>query len=205
MPPEVVQDKPVYTERIDCFSFGAIIIQMLTWQFPNPGDRHDHPGLPTGSVLVEVSEVNRVDKTTSAKSIQTTPFYQSHSTVWRIRTANVLQLISFVRVAELKEMPEYKDSAGSDKDERLLQLEKDQILQEKDKEIKEKEMQLEEKEKRLGRVNQLLPGSKWTSGSSVERRIAELEQQLSEREQQKTRASFELIIEKGWECVAIYG
>ena len=39
MPPEAVQDQPVYTEKIDCFSFGVLIVQMLTRQFPQPGDR----------------------------------------------------------------------------------------------------------------------------------------------------------------------
>ena len=64
MPPEAVQDKSVYTEKIDFFSFGVIIVQILTRQFPKPGDRLqrielNHPGVPTGSVLVEVSRVNR--------------------------------------------------------------------------------------------------------------------------------------------------
>ena len=39
MPPEAVQDKPEYTEKIDCFSLGVIAIQIITRQFPNPGDR----------------------------------------------------------------------------------------------------------------------------------------------------------------------
>ena len=57
MPPEAVQDKSVYTEKIDFFSFGVIIVQILTRQFPKPGDRLrrielNHPGVPTGSVLV---------------------------------------------------------------------------------------------------------------------------------------------------------
>ena len=32
MPPEAVKDKPVYTEKIDCFSFGVIgfAIQIMT-------------------------------------------------------------------------------------------------------------------------------------------------------------------------------
>ena len=30
MPPEAVQDEPVYTEKIDCFSLGVLIIQILT-------------------------------------------------------------------------------------------------------------------------------------------------------------------------------
>jgi hypothetical protein len=30
MPPEAVQDKPEYTEKIGCFSFGVITLQILT-------------------------------------------------------------------------------------------------------------------------------------------------------------------------------
>ena len=64
MPPEAVQDKPVYTEKIDCFSFGVIIVQTLTRQFPKPGDRlqeveFNHPGLPRGTVCVRVPEIDR--------------------------------------------------------------------------------------------------------------------------------------------------
>ena len=64
MPPEAVQDRPVYTEKIDCFSFGVIVIQVLTRQFPNPGDRMqrvevNHPGLPRGTVMVCIPEVDR--------------------------------------------------------------------------------------------------------------------------------------------------
>ena len=64
MPPEAVQDKPVYTEKIDCFSFGVIIVQMLTRQFPKPDDRMqrveiNHPGLPRGTLMVCVPEIDR--------------------------------------------------------------------------------------------------------------------------------------------------
>ena len=64
MPPEAVEDKPVYTEKIDCFSFGVIALQILTRQFPKPGDRRqrvvlDHPGIPAGTLELRVSEVDR--------------------------------------------------------------------------------------------------------------------------------------------------
>ena len=64
MPPEAVQDQPVYTEKIDCFSFGVIIIQVLTHQFPKPGDRMqkveiNHPGLPRGTVMICIPETDR--------------------------------------------------------------------------------------------------------------------------------------------------
>ena len=65
MPPEAVQDKPVYTDKIDCFSFGVITLQILTQEFPKPGDRRkrieiDHPGLPKGTLIeARISEVER--------------------------------------------------------------------------------------------------------------------------------------------------
>ena len=65
MPPEAVQDKPVYTEKIDCFSFGVITLQILTRQFPNPGDRWkeieiNQPGIPAGTVAkISVPEMER--------------------------------------------------------------------------------------------------------------------------------------------------
>ena len=40
MPPEAIQDNPVYTNKIDCFSFGVLVVQVLTRQFPNPSNRH---------------------------------------------------------------------------------------------------------------------------------------------------------------------
>ena len=65
MPPEAVRDRPVYTEKIDCFSFGVITLQMLTRKFPKPGDRTKEveimqPGLPNGTVAeIRVPEIER--------------------------------------------------------------------------------------------------------------------------------------------------
>ena len=67
MPPEAVQDKPVYSEKIDCFSFGVITLQILTREFPKPGDRRkrieiNHPGLPWGTYEMIVPETERRQK-----------------------------------------------------------------------------------------------------------------------------------------------
>ena len=64
MPPEAVEDKPVYTEKIDCFSMGVITLQILTKQFPKPGDRNqvleiNHPQVRGGRVKVSIPEVER--------------------------------------------------------------------------------------------------------------------------------------------------
>ncbi len=36
MPPEALNEPPVYTEKVDIFSFGVLVIQIATRQFPNP-------------------------------------------------------------------------------------------------------------------------------------------------------------------------
>ena len=63
MPPEAVRAEPIYTEKMDCFSFGVIVVQILTRRLPDPGDRWrhvtiKHPGLPE-DVCTQVSEVER--------------------------------------------------------------------------------------------------------------------------------------------------
>ena len=65
MPPESVEDKPLYTETMDCFSFGVIIVQILTQQFPQPSDRNKiieilyHPQVKGRKVKVSIPEVER--------------------------------------------------------------------------------------------------------------------------------------------------
>ena len=65
MPPEAMDDHPKYTEKIDCFSFGVIVVQILTRQFPKPGDRNktieiNHPQIPNGTTIkVAIPEIER--------------------------------------------------------------------------------------------------------------------------------------------------
>ena len=64
MPPEAVQDRPHYSEKIDCFSFGVITLQILTQKFPQPGDRRKkveviYPELRSGRFEMIVSEIER--------------------------------------------------------------------------------------------------------------------------------------------------
>ena len=64
MPPEAVKDNPIYTKQIDCFSFGVIVIQILTRKFPKPGDRMkkieiNSPQMSNVTAYVAVSEYER--------------------------------------------------------------------------------------------------------------------------------------------------
>ena len=179
MPPEAVQNKSVYTEKIDCFSFGVIIIQVLSRQFPKPGDRLqrvelNHPGFPVGSVLVEVPEIDRRQNHISQipPNHSLLPIALDCLKDKASERPSAHQLCE--RVADLKVMPNYIESA--------------RVIQDKDEIIRSQAVNIEEKDRQLGHVHQQLEASEQVV-AQFKRRIAELEQQLHRREHQNPEAS----------------
>ena len=62
MPPEALSTPPRYTSKLDCFSHGVLTIQVITRNFPNPGDANKYvadPNYPTGRILVQFPETDR--------------------------------------------------------------------------------------------------------------------------------------------------
>lgn len=62
MSPEAMKEPPAYTEKLDCFSFGVLLIQVLTGLFPNPAPRFREitfPSSPTGTISMPVLETER--------------------------------------------------------------------------------------------------------------------------------------------------
>ena len=64
MSPEALTDPPEYSEKLDVFSCGVLLVQLVTRKFPNPGPRTytvqvNDPRFPKGRVLVEVPELDR--------------------------------------------------------------------------------------------------------------------------------------------------
>ena len=62
MSPEALLDPPVYTEKLDCFQAGVLMIQTITRKFPNPSDamrRVRDARFPTGWVNIPVPEAER--------------------------------------------------------------------------------------------------------------------------------------------------
>ena len=62
MPPEALRDPPVYSKKIDCFSFGVLQIQIMTRQFPDPGPPKrvvEDSRSPTGTTEMPVLESER--------------------------------------------------------------------------------------------------------------------------------------------------
>ena len=62
MPPEALKEPPIYTKKLDCFSFGVLVVQTQTRLYPNPGPRNrvvPFPASPTGHTQVPVLDVER--------------------------------------------------------------------------------------------------------------------------------------------------
>ena len=184
MPPEAIKDEPVYNEKIDCFSFGVIIIQTSTRQFPKPGNRWqevetaiNHPGLPQGQVAVRVTEVDRrrnhisqVDPNHPLLPIALDCLKDKDS-----ERPSAQQLCD--RVASLKERPDYYESVIT------IQQENQQLGQQPAQQSKS-----EDKEKELeqlrGQLQQLRQYSKEKEQS--------LKQQLEKCELEKIKLEKEL-------------
>ena len=62
MSPEALLDPPVYTEKLDCFQTGVLMIQTITRKFPDPGpamNRVRDTRYPTGWTNAPLPEVQR--------------------------------------------------------------------------------------------------------------------------------------------------
>ena len=65
MPPEALISPPHYSSKLDCFSHGVLTLQILTRNFPSPGDASryvEDPRYLTGRVLVQFPEAERRKK-----------------------------------------------------------------------------------------------------------------------------------------------
>ena len=66
MPPEALEDNPVYDHKLDVFSYGCLILHVLTGQFPQPTKefvpepgQKPEPGKRASSTYIKVSEWDR--------------------------------------------------------------------------------------------------------------------------------------------------
>ena len=200
MPPEAVRDRPVYTEKIDCFSFGVITLQMLTRKFPKPGDRTKEveitqPGLPSGTVAeIRVPEIERrqnhigeVDPNHTLLRV-TLDCLKDRD----IERPSAQQLCE--RVAALKENQEYSESvrAGQERNTteqggreererelRSLRQQHDEVVREKDEVIAAGQGEMEQLRQQLGR--------KENENERLRREKDRVSRQLEESEQVKAQ------------------
>uniref|UniRef100_A0A1X7TMB3 Protein kinase domain-containing protein n=1 Tax=Amphimedon queenslandica TaxID=400682 RepID=A0A1X7TMB3_AMPQE len=60
MPPEALEDNPVYDHKLDVFSYGCLILHVLTGQFPQPTNQFKpKPSRKSADDYIKVPECNR--------------------------------------------------------------------------------------------------------------------------------------------------
>ena len=178
MPPEAIDDPPVYTEKIDCFAFGVILVQILTRLFPSPTSRKkkvkiDHPGLPEGVVVdVPVPEIDR--RQDHIKKIQ--PNHPLLSIAIKCLSSKSVDRPSseqlYESISALKEDQKYRESTKTTmravvSDSKSIVHVAKQVEDTSAKKLQDKERQLEQAKHQLEEGQQII--------QSLQNRIEELE------------------------------
>ena len=200
MPPEALYDPPVYTNKLDCFSFGVLDIQILTRQFPNPSPpckimEIDDPRFPTGQVRVPIPEVERRQSHINLVD-PAHPLLPDVLDCLKDRDRerpSAQELCN--RLAALKDTPQYGESvqqgqrATTDGERvRIREMqaevqERQRQLQEKDRTIATKERQLQEKDRTIT-TNEAQLQEKDHTIATKERQLQEKDRTIATRERQ---------------------
>ena len=112
MSPEALDEAKSYTAKLDIFSFGVIVIQILTRHFPNPTDRLRTVHVPQ----LSGKEVREIVPETERRQAHLQLIPDTHSLKplalqclkKEIRRPSALQLSE--RLSELKQAPQYTES-----------------------------------------------------------------------------------------------
>ena len=196
MPPEALNDPPVYTNKLDCFSFGVLDIQILTRQFPNPSPpckimEIDDQRFPTGQVKVPVPEVERrrfhIDLVNPAHPLLPVALDCLKD---RDRERPSAQELCN-HLAALKDTPQYGESVqqgqrATTDGERVQIRELQAEAQERQRELQEKDRTIATKERQLlenDRTNERQLCEKDRTIATRESQLRQLNQQLEANEQ----------------------
>ena len=164
MSPEALEEPPSYTAKLDVFSFGVLLVQIMTRQFPNPGPRFqvvEDPRYPDGIVRIAVPETQR--RSAHLKLILNTHPLKAIAISClkgKERERPSAQQLSNT-LSELKQAPQYTESlqadpgvgGGRETDSLRHQVQDlQQLNHTQQQEIDQKKQQLEEKR---GEIEQL--------------------------------------------------
>ena len=197
MPPEALTEPPVNTKKLDCFSFGVLVVQTQTRLYPNPGPRYrvvPFPASPTGRIDMPIIDIERrkeqIDTISPAHPLL--PVATECLKYDQKDRPSAQQLCE--QLATLKEAPQYSESKQgvqqsssavgndtTDKDRMIRELhqqvqEKDHVIQQKDYVIQEKDHVISEKVRLFRDSNRQLQDN--------EQVVAEFQQTLAQREKE---------------------
>ena len=162
MSPEAMFDPPVYTEKLDCFQAGVLMIQTITRKFPDPGpamNRVRDARYPTGWANIPVPEVERRQSHLSLIP-QTHPMLCVAVDCLKDTESERPSAQQICRyLSALKEAPQYgqslegrgaeRDGEVEEKEELIQQLREG--IEERDREVREREGDIERLQSQLQR------------------------------------------------------
>ena len=198
MPPEATKDQPVYSSKMDCFSFGVLEIQVMTCQFPDPGPATrmvQDSRYPTGKLQLVIpdnerrkSHIDLIDPTHAL--LPTARSCLSYSEEDRPSAQDLCQ-----QLATFKETPRYTQSveilelqqqlAASDNcihyQQQQLQA-KDQQLQDSQRQLQDSQRQLQDSQRQLQDSQRQLQ-DKQSQIEQLTHRVEETQHTIEDREQ----------------------
>ena len=151
MSPEALSDPPVYTEKLDCFQAGVLMIQTITRKFPNPSDatrKERFPTSPTGWVNIPVPEAERRHNhlTLIPRTHPILPIAMDCLKDKDTERPSAQQICH--RLLALKEAPQYSlDARGGERGGEVQ--ERELLIQQLRQENKEREREVRNKEREI--------------------------------------------------------
>ena len=168
MSPEALLDPPIYSEKLDCFQAGVLMVQIITRKFPDPSDamrRIQNPDRPAGWSIVQVPESDHRGNHLSLISPSHPLLPIAMDCLKDADTQRPSAQLICHRLSSLKEAPQYGQSlTAREGGERGGELqERDQLIQQlrQENEVREGENRDKEEEKqvlvkRLDQIQQTL-------------------------------------------------
>ena len=202
MPPEALSEPPVYSKKIDCFSFGVLQIQIMTRQFPDPGPAMrvvEDSRSPTGTTKMPVLESERrkshtdlIDPTHPLLPIalgclsyleKDRPSAQDLCH----QLAAVKEAPHYTQLQTLEQQLQFKDQHMQNSEKRMHTLQqelqtKDQQLQDSQKHVHTLQHELQDSQRHIQQVTHQVEEKQHTIHVN-ETQLQELNQQLQTNEQ----------------------
>ena len=204
MSPEALDEPPVYSEKLDCFSFGVLTIQVITREFPKPKDRFQtmelaHPTQPSRRYQARVLVPELERRQSHIKLIPAAhPLRPIALDCIKDRDAERPMAEQLCETLEqFKSTPLYTSSVQQVRDRELqlrtqrqtIEMKEQQlqhqrvIIQDKDRQLQDKDRQIQVKDRQIQEKNQQTQ-DKDRQLQDKDRQIQVKDRQIQEKNQQ---------------------
>ena len=190
MSPEALDEPPVYTEKLDNFSFGVLLVQIVTRQFPAPSDRFEIERIPDRRNPTRMIEARVLIPEVERRQAHINLIEPTHPLL--PIALECLKDEAVERPSSQQLCQSLKAFKGTAKYEESQQPENVQLLREqvreKDQQIQALQREVQTKEDQLRRLNQQLESNEEITTTlqhtitQRDREIAELREMLATRD-----------------------